>query len=86
MGMRALSAFFLLSILSFAYIADARKDGGNYWKSKMKGEPMPKAIQDLFNQNTSSEMRTTDRFVRNFEAKRTFIVYHSPTGVHPDEP
>ncbi|KAI3446092.1 hypothetical protein Pfo_002757 [Paulownia fortunei] len=77
MEMREFSAFFLLSLVSFACITDARKDPRDYWKSKMNGEPMPKAIADLYHQNPASDSTNLDRFVRNFETKPNVIIYHS---------
>ncbi|KAI3448047.1 hypothetical protein Pfo_004712 [Paulownia fortunei] len=86
MEMRTFSAFFLLSLALFAYVTDARKDPGDYWKSMMNAETMPKAITDLFHQNSASDSNMeTDRFVRNFDTKPNVIIYHSH-HVHSEKP
>lgn len=70
-----------LIVLSFifqlAHIAVARKDPRDYWKNTMNGEPMPKAITDLFQQTPASDSTNSDHFVRNFETKPNVIIYHS---------
>lgn len=44
----------------------------------MNGEPMPKAIKDLFNQDSELDPKQihTTRFAREFNNDPTFIVYH----------
>ncbi|KAH6830628.1 hypothetical protein C2S53_010184 [Perilla frutescens var. hirtella] len=86
MESKASSAFFLLSLLMFAYVSDARKDPGDYWKSVMDEETMPKAIKDLVNTNpTSNSNMKTDRFVRNFDVKPNVIIYHSHDHTHTEK-
>ncbi|KAK6159450.1 hypothetical protein DH2020_006764 [Rehmannia glutinosa] len=69
----------------FGYTTDARKDPrDDYWKISMNGQPMPKAITDLFDQNSDS--MNLDRFVRNFGTKPNVIIYHSHDHhVHSEE-
>ncbi|PIN22123.1 hypothetical protein CDL12_05169 [Handroanthus impetiginosus] len=84
--MRAFSTFFLLSLMLFVYVCDARKDPGDYWKSIMNGEPMPKAITDLihrYNLESDSNMKM-DYFIKNFNTKANVIIYHSHHKVHSD--
>ncbi|KZV47833.1 hypothetical protein F511_40056 [Dorcoceras hygrometricum] len=76
MRKRAFSPFFLLFLISCAYICDARKDGGDYWRHKMNGEPIPKAIKELFNQELDANKIHTNRFVTDFGNDSSFIVYH----------
>lgn len=67
----------------FAYVSDARKGPGDYWKSVMAEEAMPKAIEDLLNMNPNSNSDTkTDIFVRNFDVKPNAIIYHSHDHTH----
>lgn len=68
----------------FAYVSDARKDPGDYWKSVMVEEAMPKAIQDLLNSN--SDTKIDDGFVRNFDVKPNVIIYHSHDHTHTAGP
>lgn len=63
---------FLLNQLSS--VIDARKDPGDYWKSMMNDEPMPKAITDLIHHDTAEE---SNHFLRNFDTKPNVIIYHS---------
>ncbi|KAL3843470.1 hypothetical protein ACJIZ3_000873 [Penstemon smallii] len=85
MEMRAFSAFFILSLLSIAYVSDARKDPGEYWKNIMNGEPMPKAIKDLFNLNSASDFTTgMNHFARDFDTKPNVIIYHT-NHVHSEK-
>lgn len=69
--------FFQLSCVS-----EARKDPGEYWKSMMNDEAIPKAIGDLMDQNRASNSEKWDHFVRNFETKPNVIIYHSHHHVH----
>uniref|UniRef100_A0A5B7CBJ7 Putative Organ specific protein n=1 Tax=Davidia involucrata TaxID=16924 RepID=A0A5B7CBJ7_DAVIN len=90
--MRSISTFFVLfSILLFANLMDARKDPKDYWKSIMKGEPMPKAIEDLVHLDppasdlsnekkelhTPSETINMNRFIKDFDTRPNVIIYHS---------
>ncbi|PIN06746.1 hypothetical protein CDL12_20689 [Handroanthus impetiginosus] len=77
MEMRTFPSFLLLSLVLFAFITDARKDPNDYWKSRMKDEPMPKALKDLFHQNPTSVSPNSNHFVRNFETKASAIIYHN---------
>ncbi|GFP95403.1 hypothetical protein PHJA_001684600 [Phtheirospermum japonicum] len=45
----------------------------------MNGEALPKAIRDLFHDQTfaSDSNMKMDRFVRNFDTKPNLIIYHS---------
>ena len=52
---------------------EARSNPGEYWRSIMKDEPMPKAIQDVL----PLEDVKKDLFVRNFDLKPNLIIYHS---------
>ncbi|KAH7834493.1 hypothetical protein Vadar_016618 [Vaccinium darrowii] len=94
--MRALSAFFLLSLLFlFSSSCDARKDPADYWKSIMKGEPMPEKIQRLvFHQDpsslskekikkwcSSSAIINMEHFRKDFDTSPNLIIYHS--GAEP---
>ncbi|KAK3022019.1 hypothetical protein RJ639_047409 [Escallonia herrerae] len=91
--MRTFSACFTAFLLfSLAIqLVEARRDPGDYWKSIMNGEPMPKAIKDFLNQDpaasqdsskirerqTSSETIYMDHFVKDFDIKPNVIIYHS---------
>ncbi|KAK1431170.1 hypothetical protein QVD17_14454 [Tagetes erecta] len=67
---------FLFSLLLLASVNDARKDPEEYWRSVMKDEPMPKALEDvLIRDPSTSNMK--DRFTRNFDTKPNLIIYHS---------
>lgn len=78
--------FFLVQLFQFAYVADARNGPGDYWKSVMNGETMPKAITDLVHQNPASDSdKKTDRFIRNFDTKANVIIYHSHDHIHNSE-
>ncbi|CAA2998968.1 Hypothetical predicted protein [Olea europaea subsp. europaea] len=69
MNTRTSSVFFLLSLVLISSVIDARKDPGEYWKSIMNGEPMPKAITD--------RIQDSNHFMRNFDTKANVIIYHS---------
>ncbi|KAI8532964.1 hypothetical protein RHMOL_Rhmol11G0259000 [Rhododendron molle] len=90
--MRALSAFFLLSLFFlFSSFCDARKDPTEYWNSIMKGEPMPESIQQLvLHQDPSSLSKekikkwhsssgsvNMDHFRTDFDTRPNAIIYHS---------
>lgn len=61
------------------YVTEARKDPSDYWKTKMSGEPMPKAIADilLLNHLSGSTATGSDHFIRDFKTKPNVIIYHS---------
>ncbi|XP_031264164.1 uncharacterized protein LOC116122461 [Pistacia vera] len=64
----------------------ARKEPGEYWKSLMKEQPMPKAIKDLLHQD--SEARKIDHFAKDFDVNPNVIIYHShsePKEGKPEE-
>ncbi|KAL6560785.1 hypothetical protein OROGR_004344 [Orobanche gracilis] len=72
-----LAVLSLLSLALSAYVIDASKDPGEYWKSVMNGEKMPKAITDLLGQNSASDFSNTNKFTTNFDTKPNLIIYHS---------
>ncbi|KAA8545957.1 hypothetical protein F0562_020592 [Nyssa sinensis] len=81
--MGSISIFFVLfSLLLFANLMDARKNPEDYWKRVMKGEPMPKAIQDLVNQDPASLSNEKKEFKKDFDTRASAIIYHS--HVEPD--
>ncbi|KAL7082710.1 hypothetical protein ACP275_14G118600 [Erythranthe tilingii] len=73
MEMKPLSTFFLLSLVLFACVTEARPSPGEYWKSKMNGEAMPKALTDVVSDSDAK----TSRFVKDFNTKPNVIIYHS---------
>ncbi|KAL7206676.1 hypothetical protein ACSBR2_019401 [Camellia fascicularis] len=77
--MRTPSAFFLLSLLFlFVNFSDARNDPEDYWKSTLKGEPMPKAIEELVHgDSSSSETINMEHFNKAFDTRPNHILYHS---------
>lgn len=74
-------------LISFVTLNDARKDPGEYWKSIMNGEPMPKAITDYFYQDPASQSNkekekhsdtiNMDHFIKDFGTNPNLIIYHS---------
>ncbi|XP_024959777.1 uncharacterized protein LOC112500511 [Cynara cardunculus var. scolymus] len=56
---------------------DARKGPEEYWRSIMKDEPMPKAIQDVLSEDSTDKENNRDRFTRDFDTKPNLIIYHS---------
>ncbi|XP_076922737.1 organ-specific protein P4-like [Bidens hawaiensis] len=78
--MRSLFAVvFLFSLLLLASVNDARTGPEEYWRSVMKDEPMPKALQDVLIQDPSNgdKENKKDRFIRNFDTKPNLIIYRS---------
>ena len=82
--MKSLFAFILLfSLLLSVNLSYGRKQpAGDYWKSVMKEQPMPKALSDLFPQESaasdlSAGASKMDHFVKDFDVKPTAILYHS---------
>ncbi|KAL8195329.1 hypothetical protein R6Q57_025732 [Mikania cordata] len=79
--MRSLSTIVLLfSLLLVASFSDARKGPEDYWRSVMKNEPMPKALQDVLIRDSvasTDKVNKKDRFTRNFDTKPNLIIYHS---------
>ncbi|KAH7835790.1 hypothetical protein Vadar_029895 [Vaccinium darrowii] len=75
----------------FSSSYDARKDPADYWKSIMKGDPMPEKIQQLvFLQDpsslseekikkccSSSDSINTDHFRKDLDTSPNLISYHS---------
>ncbi|RVW16866.1 hypothetical protein CK203_088647 [Vitis vinifera] len=60
--------FISFLLLLFSGLIDGRKDMGDYWKSIMKGQPMPEAIKGFIHQDPasfSSKARKMDHFVRD---------------------
>lgn len=49
----------------------------------MKDKPMPKALKDLFH---GDDEKKTERFVNNFEAKSSAIIYHSHSEPENKQP
>ncbi|KAL7246720.1 hypothetical protein ACSBR2_001765 [Camellia fascicularis] len=85
--MRSPSAFFLLFLLFlFLNLSNARKDPEDYWKKVMKGEPMPKAIEELVHGNpmasekkweaSSHEAINVAHFKKDFDTRPIAIIYH----------
>ncbi|KAL7584883.1 BURP domain-containing protein 17 [Lactuca sativa] len=76
--MRSLSTgLFFFSLILLASLHDAREGPKEYWRSVMKDEPMPKAIQDVLIQDSARSNNNKDRFTRNFDTKPNLIIYHS---------
>ncbi|KAH7851446.1 hypothetical protein Vadar_011681 [Vaccinium darrowii] len=95
--MRSLSAaaILLLSLLFLvAKFGDARKDpiAADYWKSMMKGKPMPKAIEEVLVHDHDGETSVSKQkekkmldpsqinmahFKMDFETTRNELIYHS---------
>ncbi|KVI01976.1 Organ specific protein [Cynara cardunculus var. scolymus] len=76
--MKSLSTFvFLFSLVLLARMNDARKGPEEYWRSIMKDEPMPKAIQDVLSEDSTDKENNRDRFTRDFDTKPNLIIYHS---------
>ncbi|CAL5378585.1 unnamed protein product [Camellia sinensis] len=73
------SAFFLLSLLFlFVNFSNARNDPADYWTSMMKGEPIPKAIEELvYGDSSSSETINMEHFNKAFDTRPNHILYHS---------
>ncbi|PSS26054.1 Ankyrin repeat domain-containing protein [Actinidia chinensis var. chinensis] len=73
--MRSLSPYFFLLFLLvlFVNLSDGRKDPEDYWKKVMKGEPMPKAIEELVH---GGQEPLSGHFKRDFDTKRNQIIYH----------
>ncbi|KAL6963879.1 hypothetical protein U1Q18_034886 [Sarracenia purpurea var. burkii] len=61
-----------------SYLIDARRDPAEYWRSTMKGEPMPEAIEQLFvDRDPSSEAISAEyRFSKDFDTVPNAIIYH----------
>ncbi|KAG6436246.1 hypothetical protein SASPL_101131 [Salvia splendens] len=74
---KAFSASFLVCLLMFAYVCDARKEPGEVWKAVMDEETMPNAIKDLMDLGSN-------RFVRDFDVKPNVIIYHSREHAHTE--
>ncbi|CAA0826435.1 Unknown protein [Striga hermonthica] len=85
MGTRAITVFFILSLVLVGKVTSARKGPGEYWKKVMNGEPMPEAIANLLRQSPSAELnsKSTTRFIRNFDTRPNVIIYHSHHHNHP---
>ncbi|KAI3755557.1 hypothetical protein L1987_55360 [Smallanthus sonchifolius] len=79
--MRSPSAIlFLFSLLLLATLNDARNGPEEYWRSVMKDEPMPKALQDVLIPGSfasGDKENKKDRFKRNFDTKANLIIYRS---------
>ncbi|CAN4112340.1 unnamed protein product [Withania somnifera] len=86
--MRSLSIFFLLlSLTLLGYVSDARNGPEDYWKSKMNGDPMPKALKDLLNEDFPTEKNKRDhKFLKDFDMKANIIIYHNDVDIYPKRP
>ncbi|KAI7980217.1 hypothetical protein LOK49_Contig180G00020 [Camellia lanceoleosa] len=75
---RTPSAFFLLSLLFlFVNFSNARNDPADYWKSMMKGKPIPKAIEEVVHgDSSSSETINMEHFNKAFDSRPNHILYH----------
>ncbi|THG13547.1 hypothetical protein TEA_023904 [Camellia sinensis var. sinensis] len=57
---------------------NARNDQADYWKSMMKGKPIPKAIEELVHgDSSSSETINMEHFNKAFDTRPNHILYHS---------
>ncbi|KAH1122810.1 hypothetical protein J1N35_005970 [Gossypium stocksii] len=75
--MKTLFLFFIFcSFLLCGNLNHARKEPRDYWKSVMKDQPIPKAIQGLLHQDEASAM-DSENFVKDFDSRHSFIIYHS---------
>ncbi|KAI3497322.1 hypothetical protein L1887_39848 [Cichorium endivia] len=79
--MKSLStSLFFFSLILLASLHDAREGPKEYWRSVMKDEPMPKAIQDVLMEDpngSNDKENKKARFTRNFDTKANLIIYHS---------
>ncbi|KAH7852793.1 hypothetical protein Vadar_029257 [Vaccinium darrowii] len=94
--MRSLSAAILLLSLLFlvAKFGDARKDpiAADYWKSMMRGSPIPRAIEEVLVHDQDGETSVSKQkekklwdpsqtnmahFRRDFETTHNVLIYHS---------
>ncbi|KAM3377043.1 hypothetical protein P3S68_009456 [Capsicum galapagoense] len=87
--MRSLSIFILL--LSLTLLGYVTSDGPEeYWNSKMNGDPMPKALRGLLNdqyQNFPTERnKRSHKFLRDFDMKANIIIYHNDVDIYPKRP
>ncbi|KAH7852011.1 hypothetical protein Vadar_019466 [Vaccinium darrowii] len=86
------AAIFLLALLLLVTnFGNARKDpAANYWKRVMKGEPMPKAIEEVLVHDHGAEISESKEkkrwdpsqinmahFMRDFDTSPNVIIYHS---------
>ncbi|MCD9643603.1 hypothetical protein HAX54_031206 [Datura stramonium] len=86
--MRSLSIFFLL-LLSLTLLGYVISDGPEeYWKRKMNGNPMPKALRDLLHEDFPTEKNTkrNNKFLRDFDMKANIIIYHNDVDIYPKRP
>ncbi|KAI3753250.1 hypothetical protein L2E82_25297 [Cichorium intybus] len=75
--MKSPSTFFVLfSLFLIVSSNEARSNPGDYWRSIMKDEPMPKTIQDVLPLRDVKKV-DKDLFIRNFDLKPNLIIYHS---------
>ncbi|KAA8536116.1 hypothetical protein F0562_028594 [Nyssa sinensis] len=90
--MRSISTFSVpFFLFLFINLIDARKNPEDYWKSMMKGEPMPKSIKDLVHLDppslsniekedhelhTASKTINMNRFIKDFDIRPSVIIYH----------
>ncbi|CAL0326931.1 unnamed protein product [Lupinus luteus] len=68
--------FLVFYLLLVSNLSCARKDVEDYWKNKMKGEPMPELIKDLSYDLLASDAGKS-RFIRDFDIKPNVILYHT---------
>ncbi|KAE9586648.1 hypothetical protein Lal_00005022 [Lupinus albus] len=67
----------VFSLLLVANLSCARKDVEDYWKNKMKGQPMPEPIKDLTYDLVAASDAGKSRFIRDFDIKPNVILYHT---------
>ncbi|CAN4107566.1 unnamed protein product [Withania somnifera] len=87
--MRHLSIFFLLlSLTLLGYVSEARNGPEDYWKRKMNGDPMPKALRDLVKKKDfpTAKYKRDHKFLRDFDMKANIIIYHSDVNIYPKRP
>ncbi|KAH7575107.1 hypothetical protein ACOSP7_005504 [Xanthoceras sorbifolium] len=75
---------FLFSLLLSANFSYGRKEPaatGDYWKSIMKDQPMPKALLDRVQQEESAAASGASKidhyFVKDFDFRPSAILYHT---------
>lgn len=54
-----------------------------YWKSKMNGDPMPKALKDLLNDQYQDFPVERNKYLRDFDLKANIIIYHNDVDIYP---
>lgn len=73
--------FFYVSYWQLVSCNHARKDpAGDYWRTMTKDQPIPEAIRDLMIRTGTADH---GRFVKDFDIRHNFIIYHAHGG-HKD--